>query len=326
MGHIQSRCKALERPRIAAHHAIWRELLSLLARYSLAKAPDGTSRWTFPTSLGEDLHKEWDVTDILRATGVQVDDALLRQHVLDFLQRNTEKADANYECLRNEIENVDSEADDMPLPDTEPMNADPSSPCARRTTLTQQLETAYKWTLRRITPDLSRQDRSQQDTEAMITSFLRLRPDGVALNLSQHKVRILEFTRSMDTFPDWEERKDGEKMKRYEPMLTFANHLYETLRLPWRMTQTNFTIGVRGSVCTAGLHSFKAKLESLGVKALDVERIRKRIVHTTLEMHDLLLKSYFAAKHSKPAWLDLPKITSLTRSLQHQIYLSHVAT
>ena len=126
---------------------------------------------------------------------------LLRQHVLDFLQRNTEKADANYECLRNEIENVDSEADDMPLPDTEPMNADPSSPCARRTTLTQQLETAYKWALRRITPDLSRQDRSQQDTEAMITSFLRLRPDGVALNLSQHKERILEFTRSMDALP-----------------------------------------------------------------------------------------------------------------------------
>ena len=86
MGHVQSRCKALERPRIAAHHAIWRELLSLLARYSLAKAPDGTSRWTFPTSLGEDLHKEWDVTDILRATGVQDDDAFLRQHVLNFLQ------------------------------------------------------------------------------------------------------------------------------------------------------------------------------------------------------------------------------------------------
>ena len=84
------------------------------------------------------------MTDILRVTGVQVENTALRQHVQDFLQRNTDKVDADYQCLRSDIETVDTGAGDMYSPDTEPINPEPSSSCDRRPTLTQQLETAYK--------------------------------------------------------------------------------------------------------------------------------------------------------------------------------------
>jgi len=35
LGHIQARCPALQRPRIAVHHGIWRELLTAISRNSV---------------------------------------------------------------------------------------------------------------------------------------------------------------------------------------------------------------------------------------------------------------------------------------------------
>ena len=52
--------------------------------------------------------------EILRATGVQDDDAFLHQHVLNSYSEIRKKLMQNYECLRNEIETVVSEVDYMP--------------------------------------------------------------------------------------------------------------------------------------------------------------------------------------------------------------------
>jgi hypothetical protein len=66
VGHIQGYCPALEIPRIAAHHCIWRELMSLIKRHSNEKSEDKeTTKWSFPTATDEEIHKEWNMLDIL---------------------------------------------------------------------------------------------------------------------------------------------------------------------------------------------------------------------------------------------------------------------
>ena len=52
----------------------------------------------------------------------------------------------------------------------------------------------------------------------------------------------------MDRQPDWEKIEDQEKRDRYLPVLSFFNSL--TSRHQWRMSQLNFTVGVRGSIST----------------------------------------------------------------------------
>jgi hypothetical protein len=44
LGHIQCWCTALERPRIAAHRCIWRELISLIQKYSTKKTEDKSTQ------------------------------------------------------------------------------------------------------------------------------------------------------------------------------------------------------------------------------------------------------------------------------------------
>jgi hypothetical protein len=58
---------ALERPRIAAHHCIWRELISLIQKHSTEKTEDKLAKaWSFPTANEQEaVHKEWTVQDIL---------------------------------------------------------------------------------------------------------------------------------------------------------------------------------------------------------------------------------------------------------------------
>ena len=62
--YIQCWCPALERPRNAAHHCIWRELISLIQKYSTKKTEDkSTKAWSFPTANEQEaVHKEWTVS------------------------------------------------------------------------------------------------------------------------------------------------------------------------------------------------------------------------------------------------------------------------
>jgi len=47
LGHIQARCPALRKPRIAVHHGIWRELLTAISMNSLETHDDGERKGTF---------------------------------------------------------------------------------------------------------------------------------------------------------------------------------------------------------------------------------------------------------------------------------------
>jgi len=70
LGHIQGYCKALQKPRIAVHHGIWRDLLMHISRQSLEKNEDGSRVWTFPTTVNAAKHEEWEMRDILVHIGL----------------------------------------------------------------------------------------------------------------------------------------------------------------------------------------------------------------------------------------------------------------
>jgi hypothetical protein len=56
LGHIQSRCKTLGKPRIVAHHMIWREIL--LQLFSLSGDEGYEHKWVIPSAVSADTHKE----------------------------------------------------------------------------------------------------------------------------------------------------------------------------------------------------------------------------------------------------------------------------
>ena len=59
-GHIQCHCPALQRPRIAVHHGIWRELDKAISRWSTEKnKKDDNLKWFFPSAVSDSDHDEW---------------------------------------------------------------------------------------------------------------------------------------------------------------------------------------------------------------------------------------------------------------------------
>jgi len=70
LGHIQARCPALRKPRIAVHHGIWRELLTANCRNSLETYDDGERKWNFPSAVNEAIHNEWTVRQIFVHLGL----------------------------------------------------------------------------------------------------------------------------------------------------------------------------------------------------------------------------------------------------------------
>ena len=70
LGHIQGYCKALQRPRIAVHHDIWRDLISHIGEQSLEEHEDGSRIWTFPTSVSAVKHEECKMREILTHMGL----------------------------------------------------------------------------------------------------------------------------------------------------------------------------------------------------------------------------------------------------------------
>ena len=101
----------------------------------------------------------------------------------------------------------------------------------------------------------------------------------------------------MDSREGWEARKDDEKTARYKYNLEFINELSE-----WNTSQINFTFEVRGSISS---QVFTSKLLKLGVTESRLrEEIRKKVGRWTLEMHDLMLRSYYQAKFSPTFLID----------------------
>ena len=65
LGHIQARCPVLTNPRIAVHHGIWRELLTVISQNSTETHDEGGEKWFFPSAVSEASHIEWTVRQIL---------------------------------------------------------------------------------------------------------------------------------------------------------------------------------------------------------------------------------------------------------------------
>jgi len=73
LGHMQGYCKALQKPRIAVHHGIWRDLIRHIGKQSLEEYDDGSRIWTFPTSVSAVKHQEWEMREILAHMGLMTD-------------------------------------------------------------------------------------------------------------------------------------------------------------------------------------------------------------------------------------------------------------
>jgi hypothetical protein len=103
----------------------------------------------------------------------------------------------------------------------------------------------------------------------------------------------------MDSSEDWETNKDAEKQARYAPVLDFFNSLLENQG--WTLLQLNFTVGVGGSISnvdrTEPLTFSVHALKTLGITSrVNLEKNRKATAKRAFEAHDLLLRSYYAAK------------------------------
>ena len=60
--------------------------MALLTRYSDEKSVDKkTTKWSFPTATDEDIHKEWNMLDILTYIKSPLLDSVLREAVQSFL-------------------------------------------------------------------------------------------------------------------------------------------------------------------------------------------------------------------------------------------------
>ena len=58
LGHIHCYCQALQRPRIAVHHGIWRKLHAAISRWSTEKDKNDEPKWSFPSAISESDHCE----------------------------------------------------------------------------------------------------------------------------------------------------------------------------------------------------------------------------------------------------------------------------
>jgi hypothetical protein len=167
---------------------------------------------------------------------------------------------------------------------------------------------------------LERTGSPSNDTD--VKAFLDKRPDGVAFDETKKKVCLLEFTRAMDAREEWEKRKERDKTKRYAQILTFINDSSQG-GPKWEASQINFTVGVRGTIRK---DTFFSKLSNLGVsEQKNRESIRKKVGRRTLEMHDLLLKSYYQVKFNPSTEQDsfqLAKTGKQSRAVHHKLYVS----
>ena len=90
LGHVQSRCKVLEKPRIVAHHMIWREIL--LQLLSLSGDEGDEHKWAIPSAISAEQHKELTVRQILHSQSLFPPDETLESKILEFFAQCTASA------------------------------------------------------------------------------------------------------------------------------------------------------------------------------------------------------------------------------------------
>jgi hypothetical protein len=267
LGHIQSRCKILEKPRIAAHHIIWRKIL--LQLFGLSGDEGDEHKWVIPSGVSADSHKELTVRQIIQHFRFFVSDAVLEDKISAFFAQRETLALSHVRHLQDPT-------------DPTSLALDPESHADFLTGLQFSTHTLSENQVRRL---------SAQELQTSVSALLDLRPDGFAFHQKTKRVAILEFTRAMDSSADWETKKDAEKRARYAPVLDFFNSLSENQG--WTLLQFNFTVGVRGSISNVDRTkplSFLSTLKALGITSrANLEKIRKATAKRAFEAHDLLL-------------------------------------
>ena len=114
--------------------------------------------------------------------------------------------------------------------------------------------------------------------------------------MSCNKKKILEFTRSDDSWDDFITRTEERKNERYKSFVSALSRWLNS-RLTskdngtWRVEQINFTTGVRGSIDEV---AFSKNLAKLLVPANKVKTIRERQARRALATLDTVLKFYRA--------------------------------
>jgi len=97
---------------------------------------------------------------------------------------------------------------------------------------------------------------------------------------------------------DWAERKELEKNDRYGMHLYFMKYLSALNGRPWTCSQTNFTVGARGT-----LTHFQDILCFLGVTDSKTrDKIRALTVSKTLGLSDIVLKLFHVSILHSPEW------------------------
>jgi hypothetical protein len=240
---------------------IWREILLQLLNYSGDEGDE--HKWSIPSAVSTEAHKEITVRQILHHLGTLPSEEALESKVREFF--------ANRSALA--LSYAQHSADDVDLSLRGLESDDRADLLARFRFSTYIVEG------QRIRP------LTAEELQSQVSAFLDLRPDGYALHHKTKRLAILEFTRAIDSSDDWEEKKDSEKRNRYAPVLDFFNSLQE--REGWTMTQFNFTVGVRGSISNVDRTeplSFTSTLKALGITSrTNIDRVRKLVANRTLK-------------------------------------------
>ena len=153
-------------------------------------------------------------------------------------------------------------------------------------------------------------------TDPKIQAFLKVRPDGVGLNMIARICAFLEYTRPMDSRDgaseqpdwytgadwslDWAQDKDLEKDTRYARHLEYIRWVSKKQGMTWTTAQYNFTVGVRGSAIEAAWEDRLTRLGVNNAKTRDV--IRWQAIRKTLELSDVILRQFHVATHTSPEW------------------------
>jgi hypothetical protein len=89
------------------------------------------------------------------------------------------------------------------------------------------------------------------------------------------------------------------------------------------MLQSNFTVGVRGSISNVDRTeplSFTSTLNALGITSrINLGRIRKVVANRTFKAHDLVLRSYYTVKFGSSSQVDFSRLVGTSFALQHCI-------
>ncbi len=257
-------------------------------------------KWVIPSAVTTDSHKELTVRQAFQHFDLFASDAVLENRISTFFAQRAALTLFHVSHLQDPT-------------DPTSLALDPESHADFLTRLRFSTYTLSENRVRRL---------SDQVLQASVSAFLNLRPDGFAIHQKSKRVAILEFNRAMDSSDDWEARKDAEKRARYAPVLDFFS-LPE--KQGWTLLQFIFTVGVRGSISNLDRTeplSFLSTLKSLGITSrANLEKIRKATAKRVFEAHDLLLRSYYAAKSSSSSsQVDFSSIAGHEFAFQHCVW------